>query len=132
VDAKGRTLGRLASQVAHALRGKNKPTYTPHIDTGDHVIVINADQVVLSGGKSENKQYFHHTMWPGGATWTTIQKLKERRPEAVVERAIRGMMPRTKLGRAMLKKLKVYAGPEHPHSAQQPMAWDPEHTQRGD
>jgi len=131
VDAEGRTLGRLATQVATALRGKDKPIYTPHIDTGDHVVVINASKVALTGDKAETKQYFHHTQWHGGATWTSIRTLMERHPEQVVERAVRGMMPRTKLGRAMMKKLKVYAGPEHPHEAQQPVPWDPKGTKVG-
>jgi large subunit ribosomal protein L13 len=123
VDAEGKTLGRLATQVAMVLRGKHKPTYTPHIDTGDHVVVVNAAKVVLSGRKAEDKRYFHHTLYPGGATWTSIVELMAKHPERVVERAIRGMMPRTKLGRAMMTKLKVYAGATHPHAAQQPETW---------
>jgi large subunit ribosomal protein L13 len=126
VDAEGRTLGRLATQVAMVLRGKNKPIYTPHIDTGDHVVVINADKVTLTGRKPEDKRYFHHTLYPGGARWTSIGEVMAKHPERVVMRAVQGMMPKTKLGRAMLKKLKVYAGPEHPHAAQQPVEWKPE------
>jgi large subunit ribosomal protein L13 len=125
VDAEGQTLGRLATQVAMVLRGKHKPTYTPHIDTGDHVVIINAAKVALSGRKAQDKKYFHHTMYPGGATWTSIVVLMAKHPERVVERAIRGMVPRTKLGRAMMSKLKVYGGAEHPHAAQQPEAWAP-------
>jgi large subunit ribosomal protein L13 len=125
VDAEGKTLGRLATRVATVLKGKHKPMYTPHMDTGDHVVVINARKVVLSGRKAQDKRYFHHTMYPGGASWTSIVELMEKHPERIVERAIRGMMPRTKLGRAMMKKLKVYAGEQHPHAAQQPAAWDP-------
>jgi large subunit ribosomal protein L13 len=125
VDADGRTLGRLASQVAKALEGKHKPMYTPHIDTGDHVIVINADRVRLSGAKPEDKKYFHHTLYPGGATWTNIQDLMVKHPDQVITRAVKGMLPKTKLGRAMIKKLKVYAGADHPHGAQQPVAWKP-------
>jgi large subunit ribosomal protein L13 len=125
VDAKGKTLGRLATQVAMVLRGKHKPMYTPHMDTGDHVIIVNARDVGMTGKKSEDKRFFRHTMYPGGARWTSIQTLFAKRPDRVVERAIRGMMPRTKLGRAMMKKLKVYPGPEHPHAAQQPVAWEP-------
>ena len=125
VDAEGQTLGRLATQVAMVLRGKHKPMYTPHMDTGDHVVIINAAKVALSGRKAQDKKYFHHTMYPGGATWTSIVELMAKHPERVVERAIRGMVPRTKLGRAMMSKLKVYAGAEHPHSAQQPEAWAP-------
>ena len=127
VDAEGRTLGRLASQVASVLKGKHKPMYTPHMDTGDHVVVVNARKVSLTGRKPEDKRYFHHTLYPGGATWTTIQEVMQKHPERVVMRAVRGMLPKTKLGRAMIKKLKVYAGPEHPHAAQQPVAWQPPH-----
>ncbi len=126
VDAEGRTLGRLATQVAMVLRGKHKPIYTPHIDTGDHVVVINASKVVLTGRKPEDKMYFRHTLYPGGATWTSIREVMAKHPERVVMRAVQGMMPKTKLGRAMLKKLKVYAGAEHPHAAQQPVAWNPD------
>ncbi len=125
VDAAGKPLGRLATQVAMVLRGKHKPTYTPHVDTGDHVVVINASRIALSGRKAQDKMYFHHTMYPGGATWTSIVEMMEKHPERVVERAVRGMMPRTRLGRAMMKKLKVYAGADHPHAAQQPVAWEP-------
>ena len=124
LDASGKTLGRLATQVATVLRGKHKPMYTPHVDTGDHVVIINAARVVLTGRKAEDKKYFHHTLYPGGATWTSIQQVMAKHPERVVQRAVAGMMPRTKLGRAMMKKLKVYAGPEHPHAPQQPAAWD--------
>jgi large subunit ribosomal protein L13 len=126
VDAEGRTLGRLATQVAMVLRGKHKPVYTPHIDTGDHVVVINAEKIVLTGRKGEDKQYFHHTLYPGGASFTSIRVVMEKHPERVVLRAVQGMMPKNRLGRAMLKKLKVYAGAEHPHAAQQPVLWNPE------
>jgi large subunit ribosomal protein L13 len=126
VDAGGRTLGRLATQVAMVLRGKHKPIYTPHIDTGDHVVVINARKIVLTGRKAEDKRYFHHTMYPGGASWISIRDLMAKHPERVVVRAVQGMMPKTKLGRAMMRKLKVYAGPEHPHAAQLPVPWIPE------
>ena len=128
VDAEGRTLGRLATQVASVLRGKHKAMYTPHLDTGDHVVVVNAARIALSGRKSEDKMYFHHTLYPGGATWTSIQDLIAKHPERVVTEAIRGMLPHNKLGRAMIKKLKVYAGAEHPHEAQQPESWDLETT----
>ena len=126
VDAEGRTLGRLATQVSMVLRGKHKAIYTPHIDTGDHVVVINASKVVLTGRKPEDKRYFQHTMYPGGGSWTSISELMAKHPERVVMKAVHGMMPKTKLGRAMEKKLKVYAGPEHPHVAQQPVLWNPE------
>ena len=125
VDAEGQTLGRLATQVSMVLRGKHRPMYTPHIDTGDHVVIINAAKVRLSGRKPEDKRYFHHTLYPGGATWTSIREVMAKHPERVVTRAVQGMMPRTKLGRAMMKKLKVYAGAAHPHQAQQPEAWTP-------
>jgi large subunit ribosomal protein L13 len=125
VDASGKPLGRLATQVAMVLRGKHKPIYTPHMDTGDHVIVINADKIALSGRKAQDKRYFHHTMYPGGATWTSITNLMAKHPDRVVTKAVRGMMPKTKLGRDMMKKLKVYAGAEHPHAAQQPTPWEP-------
>ena len=125
VDAAGRTLGRLATQVAAVLKGKHKPIFTPSMDTGDHVIVINAAKVALTGRTAEEKKYFHHTLYPGGATWTSIQELMEKYPERVVERAVLGMLPHTKLGRAMGKKLKVYAGAAHPHQAQKPVPWTP-------
>ena len=123
VDAAGVPLGRLASVVAQLIRGKHKPTYTPHMDTGDFVVVVNAEKVALSGNKGEDKKYFRHTMYPGGVSWTSITKVLEKHPERVVERAVKGMVPRNRLGRAMVKKLKVYAGPQHPHSAQQPEPW---------
>ena len=126
VDAEGKTLGRLATQIAMVLRGKHKPMYTPHIDTGDHVVVINASKVVLTGRKPQDKRYFHHTLYPGGVSWTSIRVVMEKHPERVLMRAVHGMMPKTNLGRAMEKKLKVYAGPEHPHEAQQPVLWNPE------
>lgn len=123
VDAQGKTLGRLATQIAMVLRGKHKPTYTPHMDTGDFVVVINAEKVVLTGTKPEKKKYFHHTMYPGGGSWTKLEVLLQKHPERIIERAVKGMVPRNRLGRAMVKKLKVYAGAEHPHIAQQPVAW---------
>jgi large subunit ribosomal protein L13 len=125
VDAEGRTLGRLATEIATVLRGKHKPIYTPHVDAGDHVVVINASKVKLTGAKAENKQYFRHTMYPGGVRWTNIQEVFETHPERVLQRAVHGMMPKTKLGRAMIKKLKIYGGPEHPHAAQSPTEWNP-------
>jgi len=125
VDAEGRTLGRLATQVAMVLKGKHKPMYTPHIDTGDHVVVVNAEKVRLTGRKPEDKKWFGHTLYPGGAYWTTLPELMAKHPERIVQRAVQGMMPKTKLGRAMMKKLKVYAGPAHPHAAQRPVDWNP-------
>ena len=120
VDAEGKTLGRLAAEVAKVLRGKNKPTFTPHVDTGDHVIVLNADKVVLTGKKLVQKTYFRHSGYPGGTTFTTAGKMLETRPERVVEMAVKGMLPKNSLGRKMITKLKVYAGAEHPHAAQMP------------
>lgn len=120
VDAEGKTLGRLAAEVAKVLRGKNKPTFTPHVDTGDHVIVLNADKVVLTGKKLAQKTYFRHSGYPGGTTFTTAGKMLETRPERVVEMAVKGMLPKNSLGRKMFTKLKVYAGDEHPHAAQMP------------
>ncbi|MBW1741930.1 MAG: 50S ribosomal protein L13 [Deltaproteobacteria bacterium] len=120
VDARERVLGRLASFVATRLRGKHKPIYTPHVDTGDHIIVINADKVALTGRKWDDKLYHHHSGYMGGLKSITAKQLLEKRPEDLVMHAVRGMLPKNTLGRNMLKKLKVYAGPEHPHSAQQP------------
>ena len=120
VDAEGKTLGRLAAEVAKVLRGKNKPTFTPHVDTGDHVIVLNADKVVLTGKKLVQKTYFRHSGYPGGTTFTTAGKMLETRPERVVEMAVKGMLPKNSLGRKMYTKLKVYAGAEHQHAAQMP------------
>lgn len=120
VDADGKPLGRLASEVAKILRGKNKPTYTPHVDTGDHVIVLNADKVVLTGNKLDQKIYRHHSGWPGGMKEVTARTLMARTPEKVVELAIKGMLPHNSLGRAMFRKLKVYKGVEHEHQAQRP------------
>ena len=123
VDATGQTLGRLATRVATVLKGKHKPIYTAHIDTGDHVVVINAANIQLTGTKPSDKRYFRHTMWPGGAHYIGIRDLMEKHPDRVVTQAVRGMMPKTKLGRAMMKKLKVYGGADHPHAAQQPVQW---------
>jgi len=125
VDADGLTLGRLATQIAMVLRGKHKPMYTPHLDTGDFVVVVNAKKVRLTGAKIEKEQIFRHTMYPGGIKWTSLKDQMEKYPERVFTAAVRGMVPRTKLGRAMMKKLKVYAGAEHPHTAQMPEAWTP-------
>jgi len=120
VDAAGKTLGRMASAVAAILRGKHKPTFTPHVDTGDHVIVINAERVVLTGKKLQTKMYFRHSLYPGGMRAVPAGTLLRSRPETVVERAIRGMLPHTRLGRQMFKKLQVYRGNAHPHAAQEP------------
>ncbi len=120
VDADGQTLGRLATRIAKVLRGKHKPTWTPNLDVGDHVIVINADKIVLTGAKSEQKLYHAHSGYPGGLRSVPFATMLERKPTEIVEKAVKGMLPKTKLGRAMGSKLKVYAGSEHPHAAQQP------------
>ena len=123
LDAKGATLGRLATQAATLLRGKHKPTYTPNLDTGDHVIVINAQEIQLTGKKMKNKTYHHHTGYPGGLKSITAEHLMEKKPTEVVNKAIRGMLPKTTLGKQMAKKLRIYAGADHPHSAQNPEPW---------
>lgn len=120
VDAAGQTVGRLAAEVAKVLRGKNKPTFTPHVDTGDFVIVINAEKAVFTGKKLTDKMYFRHSGYPGGTTFTAAGKLMEKTPEKVIEKAVRGMLPKNRLGAQMYRKLNVYAGSEHPHAAQKP------------
>ena len=120
VDASGHTLGRLATQIADVLRGKRKPEYTPHCDVGDFVIVVNAEKVAVTGNKREEKRYYRHSGYPGGLRSRTLDEMLDRRPEEVIRKAVKGMLPRTRLGRAQLRKLKVYAGPDHPHAAQQP------------
>jgi large subunit ribosomal protein L13 len=120
VDATGKTLGRLSTQIADALRGKRKPEYTPHVDVGDFVIVVNAEKVSVTGKKREEKRYYRHSGYPGGLRSRTLGELLARRPEEVIRRAVKGMLPRNRLGRAQLRKLKVYAGPDHPHAAQKP------------
>jgi large subunit ribosomal protein L13 len=122
VDISGQTLGRAATKIAHVLRGKHKPTYTPHVDCGDFVIVINADKVALTGKKWTDKIYFDHTLFPGGIIKTPAEKLRAKHPEDLIKRAVWGMLPKGPLGRRIYKKLKVYASPTHDHSAQQPEA----------
>jgi large subunit ribosomal protein L13 len=122
VDAEGRTLGRLSSEVAKILRGKNKPVFTPHVDTGDYVIVINADKVAVTGKKLDQKVYYHHSGYVGGMKETTLREMMAKKPEKVIELAVKGMLPKGPLGRKMFKKLHVYAGPEHEHAAQKPEA----------
>ena len=123
VDAEGQTLGRIATEIASRLRGKHKPEYTPHVDTGDFVVVINAEKVRVTGNKAKDKMYHHHTGFPGGLKSFSFEKLMDRAPDRVLKLAIKGMLPRTPLGRAMFKKLFVYAGTEHPHAAQKPTAF---------
>jgi large subunit ribosomal protein L13 len=120
VDAAGKTLGRLATQIADALRGKRKPIYTPHIDTGDFVVVINAEKIAVTGNKLEAKRYYRHSGYPGALRSRTLQEMLDRRPEEVLRLAVKGMLPRNRLARKQLTKLKIYAGPEHPHAAQKP------------
>ena len=124
IDAEGRTLGRLASEAASILRGKKKPIYTPHVDTGDYVIVINAEKVEVTGKKRQEKIYKRHTGYPGGLREITFEKLQAKNPEEIIRHAVKGMMPNGRLGRQMFKKLKIYAGAEHPHAAQKPEVWD--------
>ena len=124
VDADGMTLGRLASEVAKVLRGKNKPTFTPHIDTGDYVIVVNAEKVVTTGKKLDQKKYYHHSEYVGGMKEATLKEMMQKKPEFVITHAVKGMLPKGPLGRQMLTKLHVYAGPEHNHAAQKPEVLD--------
>jgi large subunit ribosomal protein L13 len=126
VDAQGKVLGRLASRIAMVLRGKNKPTFTPHMDTGDFVVVVNAGQVTLTGAKMDNKFYYRHSGYMGGLKTISARHLLEKKPEEILRHAVRGMLPKNSLGRALLKKLKVYSGGEHPHEAQQPqpLPWE--------
>lgn len=121
VDANGLTLGRLSTQIADALRGKRKPTYTPHIDTGDFVVVVNAEKIAVTGNKLAEKRYYRHSGYPGGLKSRTLAEQLDRQPEEVIRHAVKGMLPRNRLARKQLTKLKIYAGPEHPHAAQQPV-----------
>jgi len=125
IDAEGQIVGRLASRVAKILMGKNKPTYTTFLDTGDHVVIINAEKIAFKGNKLDDKMYRHHTGWPGGLKETKAKDMLAKHPERILEEAIKGMLPKTKLGKAMVKKLKVYAGDQHPHGAQKPEVLSP-------
>ena len=124
VDATGKTLGRLATELARRLRGKHKAEYTPHVDTGDYIIVVNAEKVVVTGNKTTDKMYYSHTGFPGGLKEISFDKLQAKKPEMIIESAVKGMLPKGPLGRAMFRKLKVYAGAEHSHAAQQPQTLD--------
>jgi large subunit ribosomal protein L13 len=124
VDASGKTLGRLATEVANRLRGKHKPEYTPHTDTGDYIVVVNAGEIQVTGNKTCDKLYHHHTGYPGGLKTINFSDLREKFPERIIESAVKGMMPKNKLSRKMMGKLKVYPGAEHPHAAQQPVPLD--------
>jgi large subunit ribosomal protein L13 len=120
VDAAGKVLGRVAAEIAHRLRGKHKPEFTPHVDTGDYIVVVNAEKLRVTGNKAKDKLYHRHTTYPGGIYSTNFEKLQAKHPERVLQKAVKGMLPKGPLGYAMLKKMKVYAGTEHPHAAQQP------------
>ena len=124
VDAEGKTLGRLATEIASRLKGKHKPIFTPHVDTGDYIVVVNAEKIHVTGNKMKDKMYHHHTGYIGNLKSINLEKLLVKAPEQVIETAVRGMLPRSPLGRSMMKKLKVYAGPEHQHAAQQPQPLD--------
>jgi len=124
VDAEGKTLGRIATEIALRLRGKHKPEYTPHMDTGDYIIVVNAEKVQVTGNKGQGKMYYSHSGYPGGIKEINFDDLEAKKPEMIIEKAVKGMLPRGPLGRAMFRKLKVYAGAEHNHAAQQPQALD--------
>tara|TARA_B100000963_G_scaffold302243_1_gene275095 strand:+ start:429 stop:857 length:429 start_codon:yes stop_codon:yes gene_type:complete len=124
VDASGKVLGRLASEVARRLRGKHKPEFTPHVDTGDYIVVINASNVIVTGNKSTDKKYYRHSGYPGGISEITFRRMQEKHPGRAIEKAVKGMLPRGPLGYAMFKKLKVYANSSHPHAAQQPKTID--------
>jgi len=124
IDAEGKTLGRMATEIARRLRGKHKPEFTPHVDTGDYIVVVNAEKVRVSGNKTTDKLYYRHTGYVGGLKTTTFDKMQAEKPERIIEIAVKGMLPKNPLGRAMYRKLKVYAGPEHRHEAQQPKTLD--------
>lgn|SRR5690554_4993378 len=124
VDAEGKTLGRIATEIATRLRGKHKPEYTPHVDTGDYIIVVNAEKVTVTGNKAQDKIYYSHSGYPGGLKSMSFEKLQAKKPEMIIEAAVKGMLPRGPLGRDMFRKLKVFAGPEHNHAAQQPKPLD--------
>jgi large subunit ribosomal protein L13 len=130
IDAEGLVLGRVATEVANVLRGKHKPIYAPHMDTGDFVIVVNADKIVLTSGKADRKLVYSHSGYPGGLSSQTYQHLLDTKPTEAIRRSVRGMVPKTRLGRQQLKKLKVYAGPNHPHAAQQPQVLAIDHARR--
>ena len=130
VDADGLVLGRVATEVARVLRGKHKPIYAPHVDTGDHVIIVNADKIVLTAGKADKKVVYRHSGYPGGLRSQTYANLLEAKPADAVRKSVRGMLPKNRLGRQMLKKLKVYTGPNHPHAAQKPQPLPIEHARR--
>ena len=124
-DASGKILGRFATKIADKLRGKDKPTFTPHVDGGDFVVVINADKVKVTGNKAEQKKYYRHSLYPGGLKEKSYKEVLESTPERIIENAVKGMLPKNKLGKSIIKKLKVYSGSEHPHESQNPSVWNP-------
>ena len=124
-DASGKVLGRFATKIADKLRGKDKPTFTPHVDGGDFVVVINADKVKVTGNKAEQKKYYKHSLYPGGLKEKSYKEVLESTPERIIENAVKGMLPKNKLGKSIIKKLKVYSGSEHPHESQNPSVWNP-------
>ncbi len=125
VDATDRVLGRVATKIADKIRGKDKPTFTPHTDGGDYVIVINAEKIKVTGSKFDNKMYYRHSLYPGGLKSQTFKELNEKNPKRIIEEAVKGMLPKNKLGKSMIKKLKVFRGPNHDHESQQPTEWNP-------
>ena len=125
VDAKDKTLGRLATEIATVLRGKNKPTFTPHLDTGDYVIVVNAEKIKVTGSKFTDKKYYTHSLYPGGLNTRTFKDLNEKNPEKIIVNAVKGMLPKNKLRKEIIKKLKVFKGPDHDHESQKPINWNP-------
>ena len=125
VDATDRVLGRVATKIADKIRGKDKPTFTPHTDGGDYVIVINAEKIKVTGSKFNNKMYYRHSLYPGGLKSQTFKELNEKNPERIIEEAVKGMLPKNKLGKSIIKKLKVFQGPNHDHESQQPTEWNP-------
>ena len=124
LDATNLVLGRMATKIADRIRGKDKPTYTPHVDSGDYVVVINAEKICVTGNKFENKKYYKHSLYPGGLKSQTFKELNEKHPERIIEEAVKGMLPKNKLGKSIIKKLKVFRGPEHDHESQQPSKWN--------
>ncbi len=126
IDATDKVLGRVATKIADKIRGKDKPSYTPHTDGGDYVIVVNAEKIKVTGSKYENKKYYTHSLYPGGLKTKTFRELNENNPERIIEEAVKGMLPKNKLGKAIFKKLKVFSGPNHDHESQKPKEWNPE------
>ncbi|MDC1488449.1 50S ribosomal protein L13 [bacterium] len=125
IDASDKILGRVATKIADRIRGKDKPTFTPHTDGGDYVVVINAEKIKVTGAKFEDKKYYTHSLYPGGLKTRTFREMNERFPERIIEEAVKGMLPKNKLGKSMIKKLKVFSGPDHEHESQQPIEWNP-------